>query len=82
MYSIRQIIETRKIQRERPKVKEVWCVDQVEDFERIIQMVEELIAVAVASNSCSHQYAILQETRKNFISDVLTMAEKYRIIDN
>lgn len=82
MYDIRQIIETRKIQRERPKVKEVWCSAQVEDFERIIQMVEELIAVAVASNSCSHQYAILQEARKTFISDILTMAEKYRIVEH
>jgi hypothetical protein len=82
MYGIREIIEIRKIERERPKVKEVWCSAQVEDFERMIQMVEELIATAVTSNNSSHQYSILQESRENFIHEFLTMAEKYRIVDH
>lgn len=82
MYGIREIIEIRRIERERPKVKEVWCSAQVEDFERMIQMVEDLISTAVASSNSSHQYSMLQEARKNFINDFLTMAEKYRIVDH
>ncbi len=78
MYAVKEMIENRKLSRERPKVEEVWCKNQTDDFQHIVGMVENLIATAVASSSSPHQYTMMMEAKEQFLNEFLNMAEKYR----
>ncbi len=78
MYAVKEMIENRKLSRERPRVEEVWCQRQIDDFQQMVGMVENLIATAVASNSSPHQYTMMEEAKAQFLNEFLNMAERYR----
>ena len=78
MIGIKEMIIVRK--HERPTVKEKWCPEQVEDFQRIITLVEELISTAVASSHSPQQYFSMQNAKEIFINEFLDMADNYRRI--
>lgn len=80
MIGIKQIIEVRKFNKERPKVEDIWCAKQIEDFERIILLMEDLVETAVASHSSAHQYSTLNDAKLTFTQSVLDIAENYRLI--
>ncbi len=81
MIGIREMIEIRKLSKERPKVQEVWSQNQIDDFNHIMLMIEDLIATAVASHNSPQQYTLLQEAKQNFISNFMEMSERYRRIE-
>lgn len=78
MYAVKEMIENRKLSRERPRVEEVWCQRQIDDFQQMVGMIENLIATAVASSSSPHQYTMMMEAKEQFLNEFLNMAEKYR----
>lgn len=80
MIGVKEMLAVRKINSERPLVKEKWCDGQMKDFERMVGLVEDLIATAVSSNNSPHQYTMLQQAKQNFINEFLDMAEKYRLL--
>lgn len=81
MFSVSEMISYRKISKERPKCKEVWCTEQTEDAKRMVDLVEQLVATAIGSTQSSQQYEILEAAKSNFYSEFLDMAEKYRYLD-
>jgi hypothetical protein len=80
MIGAKEMIEMRRMNKDYEKVQGVWCQGQVDDFNHIILMVEDLIATAVASHNSSQQYTMLQEAKRNFVTNFLEMAERYRRI--
>jgi len=82
MIGAREMIAMRKLDKDTEKVQAVWCQGQVDDFNNMILLVEDLIATAVASHTSSQQYTMLQEAKLNFITNFLEMAENYRRVQN
>lgn len=64
----------------RVKMKEQWCEEHQCDIETICKMVEDLIALAVASTSSSHAYEQLQTSHKHFVKTIVDISENYRHI--
>lgn len=78
----RQAIAMRKIEDQRPKLKEQWCPEQQRDIERLFEMVEELVEKAVNSQSSPLAYQLLQQGKADFIREFLDTSSKYRMIDD
>jgi hypothetical protein len=69
-----------KMVQDKPHVQEQWCVGHQKDMERIFEMVDNLIDQAVASNNSPMAYQLLQQTKTQFIDDLLEIADSYRKI--
>jgi hypothetical protein len=80
MIGVKEMLAVRKINSERPLMEEKWCPTQCDDFQRMISLVEDLIATAVASNQSPLQYTMLQQAKEGFINEFLDMCEKYRLV--
>ena len=78
----KQNIEFRKIKSERPLVEAKWSVTQCNDAERILGMVDSLIATAISSHQSPHHYILLQSEKSEFIREFLETSEKYRVLVN
>jgi hypothetical protein len=62
------------------KMKEQWCEEHQCDIEMVCKMVEDLIALAVASTSSSQAYEQLQTAHKEFVKTIVDISEQYRHI--
>jgi len=82
MNEFKTIIESRKLKLERPLVEPKWSDTQCNDMARMLEMVDSLIATAVASHQSQHQYNMLQTEKAEFIREFLDTAEKYRVLVN
>lgn len=82
MTNIKEVIEVRKMRLERPLVEPKWSSTQCNDIERMLSMVDSLIATAVASHQSQHHYNMLQSEKAEFIREFLDTAEKYRVLVN
>lgn len=78
----KQAIQFKIIETERPKVKTKWCEEQQNDFGRVFQMVEELVAAAANSRSNVMSYEQLEEAKVQFIGELLEIGSKYRLVDD
>lgn len=71
---------TLKQQREH-KVKELWCEEQQDDVQHIIDLMED-VALAALNTSSAQGYTTLQYAKDNFVSSLLGLSEKYRVINS
>jgi hypothetical protein len=62
------------------KMKEQWCEEHQCDIEMLCKMVDDIIALAVASSSSAQAYEQLQTAHKEFIKTIVDTSEKYRHI--
>lgn len=79
MNNIRDKIKILKM--EQLKFKEQFCEEHQCDLETIINMVDDLVATAVACGSSPQNYSELQRAKTEFVTYVLKVSEKYRIVE-
>lgn len=77
--NVRDLIKLKKLE-EKAVVKEKWCEEQQRDLEMLFEMVDNLIACAVASNTSTQAYLQLEQSKSNFKNEFFKIAEKYRHI--
>jgi hypothetical protein len=78
--SVRDLVKLKKFEESHVNLKEKWCEEQQQDIECVFEMVEDLIACAIASTNSPHGYAQLQESKAAFVSSLMNSAAKYRHI--
>lgn len=78
--NVRDMVKLKKYEENHVELKEKWCEEQQRDLEKMFDMVEDLIACAVASTNSPQGYAQLQEAKASFIREFMESAAKYRHI--
>ena len=66
---------------EQVKFKEQFCEEHQCDIETIVNMVEDLVATAVACGSSPQNYSELQRAKGAFVNHIVKVSEKYRIVE-
>ena len=66
---------------EQIKFKEKFCEEHQCDIETIVNMVEDLVATAVACGSSPQNYSELQTAKGEFVNHIVKVSEKYRVVD-
>jgi len=77
--TIREKIKIHKM--EQMKFKEQFCEEHQVDIETIVDMVEDLVATAVACGSSPQSYSELQRAKGEFFNHIVKVSEKYRVVD-
>lgn len=80
MLSVRNIIRIKKLEESAVELEEKWSEAQQADIEKVFQMIEDLIASAVASGSSPHAYVQLQEKKAEFLEEYVNTQARYRKI--
>ena len=77
---IREKIKIHKM--EHLKFKEQFCEEHQCDIENIVNMVEDLVATAVACGSSPQHYSELQRAKGEFVDHIVKVSEKYRVVES
>jgi len=63
------------------KVKEQFCEEHQADLDTLLNMVDDLVATAVACGSSPQNYFELQRAKAEFVDTTMNISLKYRIVD-
>ena len=64
-----------------PKVEKVWCQKQIDDFERVMSLMEEVICAAISSGKSAQHYVMFEEAKSNFVEEFIKLNENYRVVE-
>jgi hypothetical protein len=81
MNTVRDKLKLWKLEQERTLVKEQFCEEHQCDIENIVSMIDSMITTAVSCGKSPQAYAELQRERSQFIDHLLTVSQKYRVVD-
>lgn len=63
-----------------PKIEDLWCEQQVNDFDHVISLLDNVICAAICSNMSAQHYTMLEEAKTSFVEGFINTCEKYRIV--
>lgn len=80
MNPVRDKLKIWKLEHDRKIVKEQFCEEHQCDIESLVNMVDSMLAGAVACGNSPHAYVELQRERMQFINYMLEISKKYRVV--
>lgn len=78
--SVKQFVKLKEYQEQR--TRELWCEEQQQDFQRVIDLMEDVSTAAFDAAKSSQGYEALKYAKEVFTSTLLTIAEQYRYVND
>jgi hypothetical protein len=78
--SVKQFVKLKEYQEQR--TRELWCEEQQQDFQRLIDLMEDVSSSSFDAAKSSQGYASMQYSKHVFTSTLLKIAEHYRYVNS
>jgi len=77
--SVKQFVKLKEYQEQ--YTRELWCEEQQQDFQQLIDLMEDVSTAAFDAAKSSQGFAAMQHSKHVFTSTLLKIAEQYRYVN-